>query len=572
MTDALARNLPRFSNPKDIDDFVEMLEAFERGEIGPDQFRMFRLLRGVYGQRQENTQMIRVKLPFGLAGKEQLEAMADVADTHSRGFGHVTTRQNMQFHFVPLAETEAAMRRLDEAGMTTKEACGNSVRNVTACELAEVCKDAPFDVTPHAEAIVRHFLGHPLASSLPRKFKIAFSGCTHDCAKAAIHDLGLIAKIKDGQTGFRVVAAGGLSTTPQDAIVLHEFIASAELGRVAEAILRIFHTMGNRDNKHRARLKYVLRKLKPAGFIAKYNEFRAAIDAEAMSELKLGTPPNFPPHAPVQASEPSSPGYLKWAASSVVDQNQEGYISVYVRLELGDMTSTQMRGLGALLVRFGNGTVRFTIDQNIVVPWVDRRSLPALFSALSSLDLARLDIHTAKDATSCPGAETCNLAVTGSRALASAIGARLEREDTGAMGAFKKTIVKVSGCPNSCGQHHIADLGYHGGAKRVGDKAYPIYQLHLGGGVDESGARFGRQVVKIFARRVPEATVRLLALYDQDKKVDEIPTQFFARLDAKRVQEVLGTLLTDPPTPEELLDLGEDKGFIVHTGDGECAA
>jgi sulfite reductase beta subunit-like hemoprotein len=231
-----------------------------------------------------------------------------------------------------------------------------------------------------------------------------------------------------------------------------------------------------------------------------------------------------------------------------------------------------MRGLGTLLDRFGNGTVRFTIDQNIVVPWVDRRSLPALFAALEPLGLARLDIHTAKDATSCPGAETCNLAVTGSRALASAISERLDQPGTEHLGALKSAIVKVSGCPNSCGQHHVADLGYHGGVKRVGDQAYPVYQLHLGGGVDARGARFGRQVVKIFARRVPEATVRLLALYDKDKQPDEPPALFFARVDAKRVQEALGALLTDPPTADDLLDIGEQKGFTVHTGEGECAA
>ncbi len=256
-----ASTLPRFSDKRDIEEFVSKLESFERGEINAEQFRSFRLLRGVYGQRQTDVQMQRVKIPFGLVGPDQLDALADVADHWSRGFGHVTTRQNLQFHFIQMSNVEAVQHRLDEAGLTTRDACGNSVRNVTACELAEVCKDAPFDVTPYSEAIVRHFLRHPMSGSLPRKFKIAFSGCANDCALGAIHDIGFIASVRDGQRGFKVLAAGGLSTSPQAAIVLHDFIPAAELGRVAEAILRLFHALGNRDNKARARLKYVLRKL-----------------------------------------------------------------------------------------------------------------------------------------------------------------------------------------------------------------------------------------------------------------------------------------------------------------------
>jgi len=253
--------LPKFSDKGDIDEFVGKLEAFEAGEINAEQFRTFRLLRGVYGQRQSDVQMFRIKIPFGLLGPEQLVAIADVADKYSRGFCHVTTRQNIQLHFLKLSDCEAVMHRLDEAGMTSREACGNSVRNVTACELAEVCAHAPFDVSPYAEAIVRLFLRGPLSAGLPRKFKIAFSGCGRDCAFGAIHDIGFIAKVVDGQRGFKVYAAGGLSTTPQAATTLHEFVPAAEIGRVGEALIRLFHDLGNRDNKSRARLKYVLRKL-----------------------------------------------------------------------------------------------------------------------------------------------------------------------------------------------------------------------------------------------------------------------------------------------------------------------
>jgi len=570
-----AANLPRFSDPRDVDEFVHKLEAYERGDLTAEQFRAFRLLRGVYGQRQEGHQMLRVKIPFGRLDSRGLEALADVGERYSRGFGHVTTRQNVQFHFVAMNEVEAAMRRLDEAGLTTRDACGNSVRAVTACELAEVCGSAPFDVSPYAEAITRLFLGHPLASSLPRKFKIAFSGCATDCAKAAIHDLGFIAKVVDGQAGFRVVAAGGLSSSPYNALELHDFVRGAEIGRAAEAILRLFHTLGNRENRQRARLKYVRKKLGEQGFLETYARIRAEVDAEAAAELALPPPPARAPSGPVLESDVAAvrqPEYLTWRATSVVDQKQDGYVAVYVRLQLGDITSAQMRALGRIADDLGDGTVRLTIDQNILLPWVDRRSLGALYARLAREGLARLDIHTARDVTSCQGADTCNLAVTSSRAVAKAISDRLEAEGMGNVGEAARTIIKVSGCPNSCGQHHIADLGFHGGAKNTGSGAVPVYQLHLGGGVDERGARFGRQVVKIVARRVPEAVVRLLRFYESARNEGESVASFFERIDGKRVVLELGDVVTAETTPEERADIGESAGFLVHSGEGECAA
>ncbi len=565
--------LPRFSDPRDIDEFVERLEAFERGEIDAEKFRMFRLLRGVYGQRQADQQMLRVKIPMGILGPAQLRVVAEVADEHSRGFGHVTTRQNIQLHFVKMAEVETSLRRFDDVGLTTREACGNSVRNVTACELAGVCAGAAFDVTPYAEALVRHFLRHPLSSSLPRKFKIAFSGCDSDCAYGAIHDLGFIAKVQDGQRGFKVYAAGGLSTTPEAAITLHPFVPAAELGRVGEAIVRLFHALGKRDNKARARMKYVLRRLGEEGFRAAYAEQRAAVDAEAMAELKLPENPVNPPASAVEApTAPPASGYLAWRSSSVVDQRQDGYAAVYVRLMLGDITSHQMRALADLLPRFGDGTVRLTIDQNLLLPWVDRRSLPALYAALGAIGLARTGIHTAQDVTSCPGAETCNLAVTSSRNVARAISERLERSDAASSGALAGTTIKISGCPNSCGQHHIADIGWHGAAKTVNGKTFPMYQLHLGGGVDPEGARFGRQVVKVVARRVPDAVALLLALFDREHRVDETPAAFFRRVDPKLVVAALGDLVASAPEAPETHDVGVDHGFEVAIGAGECAA
>jgi sulfite reductase beta subunit-like hemoprotein len=569
-----AAHLPRFSDPSDVDEFVDVLAQYERGDLTADQFRAFRLLRGVYGQRQEGTQMIRVKIPFGRLDSRGLEALADVGETYSRGFGHVTTRQNVQFHFVKMTDVEALMRRLDEAGLTTRDACGNSVRAVTACEVAEVCGSAPFDVSPHAEAVTRQFLGHPLASSLPRKFKIAFSGCASDCAKAAIHDLGFIAKVENGEPGFRVVAAGGLSSSPQNALVLHEFVRAGEIGRVGEAILRIFHRLGNRENRQRARLKYVRKKLGEQGFRDKYAEVRAEVDAEAAAELALPPPANRAPSGPVVDAEalPRDGAYLAWRSTSVIDQKQDGYVGAYIRLQLGDTTSEEMRAIGRIADELGDGTVRLTIDQNILLPWVDKRSVPALYARLVAAGLARRDLHTVRDVTSCQGADTCNLAVTSSRAVASAITARLEADGLGAEGDVAKTLIKISGCPNSCGQHHIADLGFHGGAKNTGDGAVPVYQLHLGGGVDERGARFGRQVVKIVARRVPDAVVRLLRFFEAERTAGESPAAFFERVDGKRIVAALGDVVTGPVVPDEHADVGETAGFLIHSGEGECAA
>ncbi|MEO8799259.1 MAG: nitrite/sulfite reductase, partial [Polyangiaceae bacterium] len=467
---------------------------------------------------------------------------------------------------------EAAMRRCDEAGLTTREACGNSVRNVIACENAEICDGAPFDVTPYAEALVRYFLRHPLASTLPRKFKVAFSGCPDDCARGAINDIGLVAKVLDGQIGFKVLCAGGLSSSPQAAIVLHEFVPAADVARVGESILRLFDALGNRQNRQRARLKYVLRKLGEEQFRAKYAEHRAQVDAEAVADLKAVLSPTRTPAGPVAGKR--GDGYLAWRADAVVDQKQQGYVAVHIRLVLGDFTSAQMRGIGNLLSKYGDGTARITVDQNLLIPWVDTRSLPAIHEELAALDLAKLGRGAASDVTSCPGASTCNLAITSSKSLAAAITARLEQSDAKSLTAAATTSIKISGCSHSCGQHHVADLGWHGAAKHAfgkGGPSIPVYQLHLGGGVDERGARFGKQIVKLTAKRVPDAVVALLKLFDAEKTDGEKVSAFFERVDPNKVVVALGEL-TRTYEPGDELDIGQSTGFMVETREGECAA
>ena len=580
MTLMTSAYLPRFSDPGDIDEFVQTLGRFERGELSAEDFRRYRLTRGVYGQRQTDVQMIRVKIPQGVLAPAALEALADVAERFGHGHGSVTTRQNVQFHFVPMADAETAMRRLDEAGLTTREACGSTVRTVTADPLAGVCNHGTFDVTPYGEAITRFFLRNPWANSLPRKFKIALGYEPGDTALAGIHDIGLIARVRDGQRGFLMRVAGGLSTSPQAAIVFAEFLPEARLLDACEAVNRLFDRTGNRENKHRARLKYVLRKLGEERFLEALREEYAAVLARGGTPLDLSvtTPSPTPPPPATTDDAPATrgPGYLLWRGSNTVAQDQPGYHAVLVRLPLGAVTAAQFRGLAGLVTEFADGSLRTSVDQNLALRWVPTHRLPALHAALDALGLAKAGARTVADVTTCPGAESCNLAVTASRQVGAAITARLEGDAAlaTAVQAAAATVIKVSGCPNSCGQHHIADIGWHGAARKFGDRTAPVYQLHLGGGFDADGARFGRQIVKIPARRVDEAVARLVRLYSAERTEGETATVFYTRVTAARVHALLDDLAElDATTPDEMfLDLGETLGFKVAIGEGECAA
>lgn len=575
--------LPRFSDPRDIDEFVETLARFERGEISTEDFRRYRLARGVYGQRQEGAQMLRVKVPQGVLSRDALEALAVVSERWGHGHGNVTTRQNLQFHFIPMAEAEAAMRVLDGAGLTTREACGNTVRTVTTCPFAGVHSARTFDVTPHGEAITRFFLRKGWANSLPRKFKIALSCGPDDCAYGAINDIGLVGAVRDGARGFRITVAGGLSTSPENAVVFFDFLPEGDLLDACEAVVRVFDRHGNRENKHRARLKYVLRKMGRERFLTALREEYAAVKARGGTPLDLSVTTAAPVAPPPSTEAPDAPstarrpdGYLAWRASNTFTQDQPGYTCVVTRHALGRVTTEQFRGLAALCVEYGDGSVRTTIDQNLALRFIPHHRLPALYEALARLDLARPGAGTVSDVTTCPGAETCNLAVTASRQVGAAITDRLEGDASlaDALALARGAVIKVSGCPNSCGQHHIADIGWHGAAKKVGDRTAPVYQLHLGGGFDEGGARFGRQVIKVPARRVPEAVARLVRAYALERAEGQSPADFYRRLPAETVTRLLGDLAAlDVSTPDEVfLDLGEAQGFRVAIGEGECAA
>ncbi|MEZ4449778.1 MAG: nitrite/sulfite reductase [Nannocystaceae bacterium] len=575
-----------YARPEDIDEFVRILESFERGEISPEDFRTFRLTRGVYGQRQQEVNMIRVKFPGGIMSAAALRVSGEIADTYTAWRrGHVTTRQNIQFHNVKLAESGGALARFAEVGVTTVEACGNTVRNVTACPFAGVSPTEAFDVTPYCQALVRTCLRAPWANDLPRKFKMAFEGCSHeDHAQTAINDVGVRAKVKDGVRGFEVFVAGGLSTSPRPGYRLHDFIPTDELlGRV-EAIVRMFGLLGNRKNKARARLKYVMKTLGEDGFRKAYDEEVAKIAAEGRLHQPIELPPeeSAPAVNPAAlegpAADPSDPEFKAWLRC-VDPQKQSGFATVTVKLERGDVSSDQFRALADLVERFSDGTLRTGNRQNLMIRWVREAALPHLYEALKAIGLADAGANTIHDVVSCPGADTCNLAVTSSMSLARHLTRFLKSPGKSAESVelARGLDIKISGCPNSCGQHHVAAIGFHGTVRHVGGgKQVPEYQLHLGGGFDEDGVEFGRHIVKIPAQRAGEALLALLDLYRDEREEGEDPRAFFRRVTKEEVTAALGEHIIASDfsnlRDEDTRDLGQEKGFNVMIGAGECAA
>jgi sulfite reductase (ferredoxin) len=600
----IGREQSSFSNERDITEFVETLHSYENGDITAEDWRRFRLLRGTYGQRQDDVQMMRIKIPQGIVTGDQLRALGDVAAKYSRGFGHVTTRQNIQYHFVQLTDAERAMRDLAAVGMTTREACGNSVRNITACPYAGVAHDEVFDVTPYAEGMTRYFLGHPLAGSLPRKFKIAFEGCPTDHALASIHDLGWFARIVDGRRGFRLTIAGGTSILPTSGYLLYEFLPAEQILEVAEAIVRVYHRLGDYQHRQRNRMKFLIRELGWDAWRERFDETLAevraeggvAFDASAAASVVEEAPDWVPPAAPsleqvsrvARSVEVHGPGimpgtvtlrtmsdaYLNWMRANVGLQRQEGFVHVTVRLPLGDMTAGQMHVLADLADAYSDGTTRLTIGQNVLYRWVKSDVLEALHRRLEAAGLGAADANTLADVVSCPGAESCRLAVTQSRGLG-----RVLTEHFDSHPEFVSLVqdgdIKISGCPNGCGQHHIAAIGFQGSVRKVGNKALPQYFVSVGGGTSDEGASFGRVISKIPVHRLTTAVERLLGLYKDQRDDGESLGAFFRRIapeTATNALKDLARMLPDEPTAEDFVDLGETGTYEMIVMEGECAS
>ncbi len=562
-----------FARHEDVDLFVTKLEAFERGELAPDDWRSFRLLNGVYGQRQDGVNMIRAKLPAGIVTPAQLEALAVVAEKFGGGKGHVTTRQNVQYHFVPSADVEEALRILADSGITTKEACGHSVRNWTCCPFAGVAKDEPFDPTPYVEALARHLLRGPYSSTLPRKLKPSLGGCCGtDCSQAFINDLGFLARKRGDERGFQLLAGGGLSTLRRSAIVVEDFVPAAELLEASDAVIRVFHRIGNRHNKAKARLKWAIDKVGVPAFLADYAKERETIRAEGGVPLVLPAQPEPRSKRPplLQVSE-RDPSYVAWAADSVRPQKQPGFSAVVIRLILGDITTAQLRGLIPLVVNYGEGELRTTNEQNLVLRYVPDARLPALHRELGALGLALNGANSLADVTSCPGASSCKLAVTASRGLGAQLTELLDRRPD-LTSAGRGLDVKISGCPHGCGQHYIAGIGFQGGMRKIAGRPAPQYLVYVGGGVGPDRADFGRLIGKVPVRRAAATVERLLDFYVAEGATSRA---FWHSVPVDRLKTLISDLteLSDADAVEEdFIDLGQSIAFEVQTSEGECSA
>ncbi len=566
----------------EISRFEERAEQLRSGAITEEQFRPFRLKHGTYGQRQAGFQMLRVKIAAGVLQPAQLRVLADIADDYSTGRGHLTTRENLQFHFVKLANVPTAMRRLADTGLTTREACGNTVRNVTACPVAGICPGEAFDVTPYALGVSRYLLRHPDFHDLPRKFKIAFSGCESDgdCAVAGIHDVGLIAQVRGANgtshRGFKVLVGGGLGSLPTEAAVLTDFLPEEELLPTIEAILRVFSETGNRKNKFKARLKFVLREKGIEEFRRLVAEKRKFSQAPAET---FTVPSPIQPSLVTIAPAPlffsltipqSDQEYGRWAEHNLMSQRQAGYGAIWIKLLAGTFYSHQMRGLAQLLEKNDLTGARIAVNQDLVIPWVPFDRVRAIYEELRALDLATPGARTISDVTGCPGATTCNLGITRSLTLADVLSRELAGQSDP---EIQKIRIKISGCPNSCGHHHIADIGFYGNARKIGDQQAPYYQLLLGGKVDASGVRFARQVMAVPARPVPAILRELLAFYQQDRQAAETFSAWVARTPDKTISDRLRPLADVNQASEDFfVDWGDTETYSLKLGRGECVA
>jgi sulfite reductase beta subunit-like hemoprotein len=569
----------------EIEAFREKAAAFIAGQISEDDFRPYRLRFGCYGQRQPGVQMMRTKVPGGMLTSEQMERLADVSDFAGGGKGHLTTRQNMQFHFVPLDKFADAMHMLHDVGMTSREACYNTVRNVTACPYAGLTRHEVFDVRPYARRTAFAFLRKSLTDSMPRKFKIAFDGCDDsDCTIAAIHDVGLKAVIRDGYRGFRVVIGGGLGPLPVEARLLDEFLPEDRLVNRIEAVLRVFNQYGNRKNRNMARLKFVMRE---RGF----EWLKEQIDKEYADILENGgiTPPTEVPEGfGGYASRPRPLGsgaqlpvvnrgtsgdtqFDRWLESNVEEQKQTGYAMITVKVQQGNLSSSQMRELAKIAREAGDGCLRVTVEQNLVLGFVQLGFLPRVHAALKAIGLGEAGARELQDVVTCPGAYSCNLALTKAMNLGEELEDRMRGYDDPAL---KNLQINVSGCPNACGQHWTAEIGFYGNARKIDGKEVPHYQMLLGGGYDEQGVmRFGLQIMSLPARLAPVAMERVLEHYKANHREGETFRGYVLRHKVEFFKKELLADLTKPSgDPDMYKDWGDDEAFSLKLGRGECAA
>ncbi len=571
----------RYSQLSDMDEFVQRTQDYAAGLIPTEVYRQYRLTRGVYGQRQDNVYMMRIKMPGGIVLPDQLRAVAEVVDHAPERLGHITTRENIQIHYMQLADVPKWMAHLAHAGLTMTDACGNAVRNITQDPYAGLAQDEVFDTTPHMQAIVRFFLRNPRAMGLPRKFKIAVSTSPADRGFASIHDVGLVAvrgavsaEFPHGEPAFKVMVGGGLASMPRSGLVVHEAWPARDILTPMLAVIDFFQVHGNRKVRSKARIKHVLRKMGDAAFLAKYQEYLEIVlkdPPRVLTEIEVVYPQVEPWHFARPTDEIAvANGFAAWANTCVRETRIPGKVFVTLRCDRGGEVSPQnLRDFAMLTESFGEGKLHFTPTQNAVLRAVPVQRLPELYATLRTMGLAQSGADTLADITSCPGVSTCNLGVTYSRNLAEELKELVaKRPDT-------DTTIKISGCHNSCGQHHIGTIGLFGALRRVAGRPAPHYRLMVGGGIHPHGAVFGDDVGLVPAHRVAQAVSRLLDHADGEKTAGETAGDYLRRVDKDLLKPVIADLLDiadDAAIEKDFWDIGATTPFRVEEREGECAA
>jgi sulfite reductase (ferredoxin) len=558
---------------RDIIELANKIEQFKNLEIDEEKFRSLRLARGVYGQRQQGVQMIRIKLPYGKVLSNQLRRISEVSDEYSRGRLHITTRQDIQIHHVDLNRTPELWAELERDDVTLREACGNVVRNVTASETAGIDINEPFDVSPYADALYKFFLRNPICQEMGRKFKVSFSATDEDTGLSYLHDLGYIAKIENGVRGFKVLVAGGLGSQPRHAEVLYDFIPSDKIIPVMESVLRIFDRFGERKSRAKARMKFLLKDIGLEAFrelIAKEQkaiEFKSvAIDYQSYVSSK-----------PVSIEAPEieiqdKAAFELWKTTNLIPQKQTGFVAIGIKILLGDFYTDKARLLANLVDTYAAGEIRLTLRQNIVIPFVKEELLPLFYTELEKLGFVEAGYNKAVDITACPGTDTCNLGIASSTGIAK----ELERVITTEYPQYLKNedlVIKISGCMNACGQHNMANIGFQGMTVRTPEKMVaPALQVLLGGGnLGNGNGIFADKVVKVPSRRGPAALRRILNDFEANANGKEF-VAYYKEKGEKYFYNFLNDLQdVSNLSQEDFIDWGEEEKYVKQIGIGECA-
>jgi len=558
---------------KDIIELAQKIELFKKGKIDEEKFRSLRLARGVYGQRQEGVQMIRIKLPYGKVLSHQLRRIAAVSDEYSRGRLHITTRQDIQIHHVDLNRTPQLWADLEKDEVTLREACGNTVRNVTASETSGIDPNEPFDVSPYAEAVFKFFLRNPICQEMGRKFKVSFSSSDEDTGLSYMHDLGFIAKIQNGVRGFKVMLGGGLGSQPRHADALYSFLPSDKIIPVMEGVLRIFDRHGERRSRAKARMKFLIKDIGLEAFKKLVEEEQNAIEFKSV-------PIDFESYQPSQPVSVKTPEvqiidtdtYETWKKTNLIPQKQEGYVAIGIKVLLGDFYTDKARLLADLVEKYAAGEIRLTLRQNILIPFVKEDLLPFFYKELDTMGFAEAGYNKAVDITACPGTDTCNLGIASSTGIAAELERVLKTEYPQYL-ENKDLVIKISGCMNACGQHTMANIGFQGMSVRTPDKLVaPALQVLLGGGnLGDGNGLFADKVAKIPSRKGPEALRRILN--DFDAKAEGKSFVEYYKVTGERYFYNLLNDLQDVTnlSQEDFIDWGTSEKYEKAIGVGECA-